>query len=491
MNNICSKIFTPSMNERSAKVTETINQAVNSILQTLSTSYGPRGMDKMLIKGKDTVVTNDGATIMGFYKTHPIHKILSSVSATQDVNCGDGTTSVLLLVGYLMEQVKRLVDAKIHPSKIVDALEIIKKLGVKYIDDTKVKIDRVEFLPVVLTTLNSKIASKSHKMAQIAIQALEKVKKEDVRVIKNVGGDIDDIELVNGILVGHDVSIKTGTANVLIIQFCISSPKTNLESKIIINDHSLMERFVREEREYVINIIKRIRSTGATLLIIQKSIVKESCSELALHFLNKIGISVINDVDRKDVEFVSKALGVSPATDVDLLGTPVSVDVTVVNEMACLKGVGNTILVSGCDALVVDEAVRSLNDALSVVTCLKAEPFVVAGGGSIETGIANVLDQYSGPHSLLVKELSRGFLGMPHLLAQNAGLYSMEVISNLKKNIAVNKHLGISLRTGFIADLVNDDAVVQPATVQKSMLVLAIETAQLLVRVDDILPAAH
>jgi T-complex protein 1 subunit delta len=479
------------MNERSSKVSESIEQAVHSLFLTLSTSYGPKGMDKMLIKGKDTVVTNDGATIMSFYKSHPIHKILSNVSATQDANCGDGTTSVILLIGCLVEQIKKMKDAKIHPSKIVDALEIVKKRAIKYIDECKVKIEQKEFLNVVLTTLNSKIASKSLKMAQIAIESLEISKKEDIRIIKKVGGNIDDIKLMNGLIINNDANIKSGMAKMLIIQFCISSPKTNLDSKIIINDYSLMEKFVKEEREYVINIIKRIRNTGANLLVIQKSIVRESCSELAMHFLNKIGIAVINNVDRKDIEVLAKSFDISPVSDVDLLGAPVDVEVERVQGMICFKNIGCSIIVSGCDNLVLDEAERSLNDALCVVKCLKNEPYIVAGGGSIEMGIYNNLDSYVGPHSLLIKEISTGFLGMPHLLAQNAGLYPVEIISNLKKNIGINKHFGVSLRTGFVADMINDDSVVQPAAVSKSTVVLAIETVQMLARIDDILPAAH
>lgn len=480
------------MSERYAKISETIEQATHSLFQTLSTSYGPKGMDKMLIQGKNTVVTNDGATIMSFYKSHPIHRILSNVSATQDSNCGDGTTSVILLIGSLMEQIKRMRDTEVHSSKIVEALEIVKKLALKYIDQCKVKIEEAEFLGVVLTTLNSKIASKSLKMAQISIDALNLVKKEDVKIIKKVGGNIDDIELLNGYLIDNkDNKVKTGTSKLLVLQFCISSPKTNLDSKIIINDSSLMDKFVREEKEYVINIIKKIKNTGANLLIIQKSIVRESCSELALHFLNKIGISVINNVDRNEIEYISRFLGIHPVTDVDLLSTPVDVEIGNENGHFYFKNVGCSILVSGCDTLVLDEAERSLNDSLCVVKCLKNEPFIVPGGGAIETGISNVLDSYSGPHSLLIKEISQGFLGMPHLLAQNAGLYSTEIISSLKKNIGVNKHLGVSLRTGSIADMINDDGVIQPAEISKSMVTLAIETVQMLSRIDDILPSVH
>lgn len=475
--------------ERASKVSDTIDQAVHSLFLTLSSSYGPKGMDKMLMKGKNTTITNDGATIMSFYKTHPIHRILSNVSSTQDSNCGDGTTSVVLLIGCIMDKIKRLRGSGIHPSKIVDALETAKKMAIKYIDDVKIRIEENEFMNVALTTLNSKIASKSNKMAHVAIEALKISKKEDIRIVKRVGGNIDDIELVSGVLLHRKTPLQNkGKMKALVLQFCISAPKTNLDSKIVINDYSLMERFVKEEREYVINIIKKIKETGANLLIIQKSIVRESCSELALHFLSKVGITVVDGVERKDIEFICSELKTSPITDVDLLRDPVEVEVEEHREMVCLKGVGCSILVSGCDDLVVDEAERSLNDVLCVIKELMAEPYIVPGGGSIETGVACLLDS-SLQHSLILKEIAQGFLGMPHVLAHNSGLYSTEVLSNLKKNIGVNKNLGISLRTGFISDMVNDDGVIQPAGVSKSVFVLAMETVQMLVRIDDILPS--
>lgn len=477
--------------ERSIKVSETIEQAVQALCMTLSSSYGPKGMDKMLMQDNNTIVTNDGATIMGFYKTHPIHRILSSVSKTQDSNCGDGTTSVVLLIGCLLESLKRLKEIGVHPSKIVEALEISKKLAIEYIDSSKTKVGESEFLNVALTTLNSKIASKSLKMANVALDALKLAKKEEIRIIKQVGGSIDDIEVFKGILIPRGDGGIDKTAKILILQFGLSAPKTNIESKIIINDYSLMEKFVKEEREYVISMIKKIKQTGANLLIIQKSLMRESCSELAQHFLKKLGIAFINNVDRKDIEFICNSLNTKPITDIDLLREPIEVEVENIRNWILFKDIGCTILVSGCDDMVVDEAERSLNDVLCVVKSLLNEPYIVAGGGSIETGISNVLEAYNGPHNLIVKEVSAGFLGMPHLLAQNSGLYSVDVISNLKRNIGINKNLGISLKTSSISDMVNDDSVIQPALVTKSMVTLAIETVQALVRIDDILPAVH
>ncbi|KAI5150840.1 T-complex protein 1 subunit delta [Enteropsectra breve] len=474
--------------EREVKINETVKQAVQALVGLLSTSYGPKGLDKMLIKDNKHVVTNDGATIMSYYTTHPIHHILSGVSAAQDTNCGDGTTSVVLLVGCLLEKMMALKERGIHPAKLVEAMEVAKKLALKYINSVRVAIGEDEFVNVALTSLNSKIASKSTKMAEIAVDALKYGEREKTKIIKKTGGNIDDIALYNGILMNMQGKIPEGRQKILVLQFCLSAPKTNIDSKIIINDYSLMEKFVKEEREYIIKLIKAIKKSGATLLVIQKSLLKESVNELAAHFLERLGISYVQGVERKDVEYLCSCLGVSAVSDVELIPEPLEIETEKANGMMMIKGYGRTVVVSGCDQMVVDEAERSLHDAMCVIRSLKDEPFIVPGGGSIETGIAVELERYVGPQSLILGELAEGFLGMPHFLVQNAGMGSLEIVSQLKKNISTNHNFGISLRTGYISDMVNDETVIQPSVVSKSMVSLAIETVQTLLRIDDVLP---
>ncbi|KAI5181535.1 T-complex protein 1 subunit delta, partial [Pancytospora epiphaga] len=270
--------------------------------------------------------------------------------------------------------------------------------------------------------------------------------------------------------------------------FCLSSPKTNMDSKILIDDYTLMEQFIREEREYVIKLIKAIKKSGANLLIVQKSILKESVGELARHFLNKLNIKFIDGVERNEVEYLSRVFGVKPVTDVELIDSTFEIEARNTRGMVELMGAGCSVLLSGCDDMVLDEAERSLNDVFGVIKSLKKEPFIVPGGGAIEIGISLQLDLFTGPNALIVGEISKGFLAMPHFLSQNAGIDAVETVSQLKKNISLNKNLGISLRSGLIADMVNDEKIIQPAAVSKSMVTLAIETVQMLMRIDDILP---
>ncbi|KAI4291059.1 T-complex protein 1 subunit delta [Pancytospora philotis] len=477
--------------ERAVKINETIYQATQALLSSLSTSYGPKGLDKMMIKDGKSIVTNDGATILGYYKDHPIHKILSSMCATQDANCGDGTTSVVLLACCLVEQLQKLKGWNVHPSQMVAALEIAKKQGIEYIDSIKIKVDEAEFIDVALTSLSSKIAAKSSKMAEIAVRALQDRRAEDVKILKRVGGNIDDIEMYDGILIVKDVEVPQGSYKALLLQFCLSPPKTNIDSKVLINDYSQMEQFVIEERAYVINLIKAIKKSGANFLVIQKSLLRESCCELAKHFLKKLGIVFIDGVDRKEIEFLAGALGVAPVSDVELIQAPCEIVARSTRGVVEIVGVGCSIVLSGCDEMVLDEAERSLNDVFGVVKSLKAEPYIVPGGGSVETGVAVALEAYTGPHSLIVNEIAKSFFAMPHFLAHNAGIYPVDIVAQLRKNISINRNFGINIRSGLIADMVNDEKIIQPAAVSKSMIVLAAETVQMLVRIDDILPTVQ
>lgn len=475
--------------ERIMKIQETILQATQALALSLSTSYGPKGLDKLITQNNKSLVTNDGATILGYYKNHPIHRILANLSKTQDFNCGDGTTSVVLLTCKLMEELGRMLEKNIHPCRIVEGIEVAKKMALEYIDDIKTKIGENEIMNAALTALNSKIAAKSVKMASAVVDALKEHSRENIKIIKTVGGSIEDIEMTRSIIIKNESKIPSGRYKVAVLAFSLSSPKTNMDAKIVINDESLVEKFVKEERDYLIGLVRRVRQSGANLVVIQKSMLKESCSDLAKHLLNKLGIQVVNSVGRKDIEYFCRMTGLEAASEPDLIGEPVEMDILERENMIEFLGYGCSIIISGCDELIVDEAERAMNDVFGVVGALNREPYVVPGGGSVEAGIAGVLERYNGPHSFVLGELSKGILAMPYCLAQNAGINAIEIVSQLRKHISVNHNMGISLRTGTLADMVNIDKIIQPAAVSKSMILLAFETVQVLVRVDDILPA--
>ncbi|AFM97802.1 TCP-1 chaperonin subunit delta [Encephalitozoon hellem ATCC 50504] len=479
--------------ERLNQVRASIFQASQSLLQTLSTSLGPRGLDKMIVKDKKTVVTNDGATILKYLNQHPIHGILSNMSAAQDEECGDGTTSVVVLAGCLLESVSNLLERNVHPSVICDNLEIAKRIGLKYIDKVKIECDRKDFINNVSTALCSKIASSTGEMAVAAIKGMEYVNgdKSKIRIVKKVGGGLEDARAYKSILLGCDLKDIPKKAKLGVVQFCLSAPKTNMDSKILINDSALMEKLIQEERRYILEMCKKIKKSGCTLLVIQKSILRESLSDLASHFLKQLNILVVNSVDRKDIDYICNSVNVEPVSEIDLLspGSLVDVEIGEVEGMLEIKGHGCTILLRGCDDTVVEEAERSLNDALCVVKCLEEQPFLVPGGGSIEMGIALMLSECTEGNVYVLREIAKAFEGVPYFLARNAGLYPVEIVSELRKELKQNDCVGISVRSGHAGDMVKEDSVVQPAKVSISVITLAIEAVSMILKIDDILPA--
>lgn len=479
--------------EREKNIKTTIFESSHALLQTISTSLGPKGLDKMLIKDNKTTVTNDGATILKFFTEHPIHQILSNVSSCQDEECGDGTTSVVVLICSLLDAVRGLVDLGVHPSIICDHLEKAKSIALEYIEWAKVPISKENIYNSVVTSLNSKIVNSSVEMAEAAIKAMDYARgnKKEIRIIKKIGGIIDDIKVHKGLLFDTDIVTEKKKVKVAIIQFCVSAPKTNMDSKILVDKPELMEKVILDERKYILEICKKIKKTGCQLLLIQKSIMRDSLSELAKHFLKQLNILTIDRIERKDIEFISNTLGVRPVSDVDLLTPQSLVEVEIQNseEMLEIKDHGCTVVIRGCDDLVLDEADRSFNDALSVVKCLKEEPFLVPGGGAIEMGISVKILQSREGLIAIMRQIAKAFEGIPYFLSQNAGLDSVETLSELRKAIVNNPSYGVSVRGPNTSDMLEDDNVVQPSKIAKSVVSLAIETVIYILKIDDILPS--
>ncbi|KAM0675027.1 T-complex protein 1 subunit delta [Gurleya vavrai] len=531
--------------QRAKEVQNSILHSAISLSHSLSTSLGPRGSDKMIIKDNKTLITNDGATILkNLSYNHPINQILSNVSQTQDKNCGDGTTSVIILTGSILKQCQNLLDKNVHPSLIIKCLDKIKKISNDYIDSIKIHIGdkilnkerfkmyvnepvrqespsiegdlfkyRDSLLKSVVTALSSKIISLSAiEYAPVAVDSVLMVKGniEEIKKIKKTGGSVEDVRLVKAIVLKENIkngSLKNNDEKfskkmkLAILQFCVSAPKTNIDSKININDHQLMEKIIKEEREYLLNICKKIKKSGAELVILQKSILRESMNELALHFLTKLGVMVIDDVSREDIDFLVHKLEVKPSVEPDAIEIKEFVveeykeNENIITQINCLNSC--SIIVRGSDPSIVDEAERSLHDALCVVKCLFEDPFLVPGGGAIEIGISKKLceinkeikknfedENYS--QFYIMHEIGLAFEDIPYYLARNAGMDSIQIFNELKKGD--NNFKGVNVRTNSIGCMI-EDSIVQPAKVSKSVVSLALETVAMILKIDDILPS--
>ena len=315
-----------SKNKKPAEIRTSNIRAAKALADAIRTSLGPRGMDKMIQDAKGGVtITNDGATILDQMKVmHPAAKMLVNLSKAQDIEAGDGTTSVVVLAGALLEASEKLLNKGIHPTLISDAFQKASVKSAEYLQEMAMPVDlsdREKLLQSANTSLNSKVVSQhSSELSPIAVDAVLKVADteknnvnlKDIKIIKKLGGTVDDTELIEGLVLSQRVAggvKKMEKAKVGLIQFCVSPPKTDMDNQVVVSDYAAMDRVLREERAYILNIVKHIKKAGCNVLLIQKSILRDALSDLAVHFFDKMKIMVIKDIEREDVDHVCKTLG--------------------------------------------------------------------------------------------------------------------------------------------------------------------------------------
>ncbi|SJX62782.1 probable CCT4-component of chaperonin-containing T-complex [Sporisorium reilianum f. sp. reilianum] len=542
--------------------------AAKAVSDAVRTSLGPKGMDKMIQTANgEVVITNDGATILKHMAVmHPAARMLVELSQAQDVEAGDGTTSVVVVAGSLLGAAEKMLNKGIHPTIIAESFQKAAAKAVEFLTDISTPVelnDRESLLRAASTSLNSKIVSQySSVLAPIAVDAVtrlvtpaassgaaaaatsstaaattpaaaaaaasaapgatstttslrasrsadsqDNVDLRDIRMVKKVGGTIDDTELVEGLVLAQNVISGSGgptrmeKAKIAVCQFQLSSPKPDMDNQIVVNDYRQMDKILKEERQYLLNMCKKIKKTGCNVLLIQKSILRDAVNELALHFLAKLKILVVKDVERDEIEFVSKTLGAKPVADIeafteDKLGSAELVDEVQQNgarvvKITGIKNMGRTvsILCTGANSLVLEESERSLHDALCVVRCLVKKKALIAGGGAPEVHVSRLLSQYSqtlkGMEAYCFQAYAEALEVIPTTLAENAGLNPISIVTELRNRHALGERTaGINVRKGQITNILEEN-VLQPLLVNTSAIELATETVSLLLRIDD------
>ena len=540
-------------------------QAAKAVADSVRTSLGPRGMDKMICQPSgDVLITNDGATILDKMKVqHPAGKMLVQVSKSQDVVAGDGTTSVVVICGSLLEGALGLLGMGIHPGVVSEsfgeglrrALEVVE--GMKRGVDLE---DREGLAGIAATSLGSKVVGEFRKvLAPIAVEGVLRVAGwrkiegrgadgvvdgemevegegkgktgegvwvdlKDVRMVKKLGGTLEDTQLIDGLVINQRPKGKienVKNAKIAILQFCLSPPKTDLENNVVVKDYHAMDRILKEERNYMRNIVKKIKQSGCNCVLLQKSILRDATTDLSIHYLNLAKIMVVQDVERDEVPFLAKGLDVVPITDIesfsaDKLGKADSVVVEdglvritgITGKAGSTVGTGTgigsmsgaskgtqytrtaTILVRGSNQMVLDEAERSLHDALCVVRSLVKKRYLLPGGGAVETEIAVRLSraakEVQGLQSYCLAEYARAMEVIPFTLAENAGLSPIEVVTELRRrHLAGEKDVGVVVRRGGVGN-VREEEVEMPLLVMSSALELATECVRMILKIDDI-----
>src|SRR5437867_5137251 len=493
--------------------------AAKIVAEIVRSTIGPRGMDKMLVAGMgDIVITNDGATIMKEMDVqNPAAKMIVEIAKTQDSEVGDGTTTAVVLAGELLAGAETLLDKDVHPNAIIDgyrdaagkAQEILEKIAIaiKPDDDARLK-------QVAMTSLNTKgIFGSQNRFAELAVEAVMQVTEKNngkvkadidlVKVMKKHGKSLEESELVNGIIIDKEVSHSqmpksvTG-AKIALLNAKLEIEKTETDAKININKPEEMYQFIQEEEKLLRDMADQVAKTGANVLFTEKSVDDEVLSLLA-----KKGILTIKNISSSDMEKLAKATGGSVVgTTRDLskeaLGYAKTVEevkigddkLVYVREAKNPKAV--TIMIRGGSEHVVDEAERSLHDALCVVRNALEDGKIVAGGGAPEAELSKRLKDYAtkagGREQLAIRAFADALEAIPVAIAQNAGIDPIDIMVDLraKHNTPANKWFGVNVYTGKTADMWKLN-IVEPLRVKKQVVRSATEAVTMLLRVDDVI----
>lgn len=498
--------------------------AAKAVADAVRTSLGPRGMDKMIESGDgEVIITNDGATILSHMQVfHPTAKMLVELARSQDIEAGDGTTSVTVIAGSLLNQCSNLLLKGIHPTAITEAFQLCVSKAEEILTGISIPIeltDREALVNAATTSLSSKVVSQySDKLAPLAVDAVlavletpesTNVDLNKVKVVKAQGGTIDDTELVSGLVFNKRAShtargpTRVENAKIGLIQFCLTAPKTDLENSVVVSEYSAMDRILREERKHIAKLCKRIKKAGCNVLLIQKSVLRDAVNDLSLHMLAKLKIMVVTNVERSDIEFISKTVGCLPVAHVDQFVPEKLGHAELAEERAIgsggkvvrITGVPNpgrtiTMCVRGSNPLVLEETDRSLHDALCVVRSLVKKRAMIVGGGAPEIEISVQMKRWAktitGMASHCAKAFAEALEIVPYTLAENAGMHPIAIVTELRRRHAEGeKTVGINVKRGIISDM-GAENVVQPLLVSTSAIKLAAEAVCMILKIDDL-----
>jgi len=495
--------------------------AVKIVAESVRSALGPKGMDKMLVSSfGDVTITSDGRTILDEMEIeHPAAKMLVEVAKTQDKEAGDGTTSVVIIAGELLNKAEELIDKNIHPTIIIDGYKKAASKALKTLEKIAIPVNlkKTEYLKkAAITAMASKTVSEQKEfLAEIAVKAMlsvavkegQKFKAdvEDIKVEKKTGESLKDTLLVNGIILDKEIvhsgmAKKVVKAKIALIDTALEVKKTEIDAKINIETPEQINAFLNQEESIIRGMTDKIVESGAKVVICQKGI-----DDMAQHFLSKKGIIAIRRAKKSDMEKLAKATGATIVTNLSTitskdLGFAALVEERKIGEdkMTFIEGCKNpkavTILIRGSTQRLTAEAERSLHDALSVIKDILEEPKILAGGSAPELEMASVLKKYAetlpGREQIAVRIFAEALEAITIILTENAGLNPIDILSELRsRHEKGEKWAGIEVMSGKVQDM-SKMGVFEPLAVKKQIIKSSTEAASLILRIDDILAAS-
>ncbi len=487
----------------------------------MKTTLGPRGMDKMMVDSLgDVTITSDGATVLDELDVqHPAAKMLVEIAKTQDDEVGDGTTTSVILAGELLKKAEFLLDSGLHPTVInagykkagEKAKEILNEIA-KTVDLK----DRETLRKVALTAMTGKsIGAASAHFAEIAVDAVEQVLEkrgdaffadiDNIQLVKKEGKSLADTELVRGVIIDKEVvhpgmPRRIEKAKIVLLDTALEIEKTEFSAEIKISNPQQMQSFLDEETKLMNDMVEKIKASGANVVLCQKGI-----DEVAQSFMAKNGIIAARRIKKSDIEKLSRATGGRIITNLEDIRSAdlgyaglveerkIGDDKMIFVEDAKDPKSVSILIRAGLERMV-DEAERSLKDALSVVIDVVKKNKIVAGGGATETELAKRIREYAtkvgGREQLSVAAFADALESIPRTLSDNAGLDQIDILVALRAaHEGKGLWSGINVHTGEITDMMKE-GVLEPVKVKEHAIASAVEVGSMILRIDDVVASA-
>src|SRR6267378_1943352 len=437
--------------------------AAKVIAESIKSSLGPKGMDKMLVDGfGDVTITNDGATILEEMEVqHPAAKMMVEVAKTQDDEVGDGTTTSVVVAGELLKRAEDLLDQDLHPTVIVDGYRIASAKALEILDEIAIKVDPTDkamLKRIAIVSLASKLLAEYEQIAELAVNAVLQVAEkteeggyrvdiDDIKMEKKPGESLLDTVLIKGIVLDKEVvhpgmPKRIADAKIALVDSPLEVEKTEFDAKINIENPEQMKSFLDEEEKMLKDMVEKVAAAGANVLLCEKGI-----DDVAQHYLAKKGILAVRRVKQSDIEKL------------------------------------------------VDDAERAIHDALCVVRDVVRDPRIVGGGGAPEAEIAKQLRAFAqkqeGKEQLAVLAFANGLEAVPVALAENAGLDPIDIMVQLRAAHEKGQTwYGVDVFEGKAADL-KEKGVLEPHGVKMQVIKSASEAAGMILKIDDVIASSR
>ncbi len=479
--------------------------------ETVRTTLGPQGMDKMIVTDQQqTIITNDGATILREMNIeHPTAKMIVEIAKTQEYEVGDGTTTAVVLAGELLKQAEDLLDQNIHPTTIIKGYRIAATKAQTILQNISEPVKGKQILEKLASTaITGKVADEAkQELSKLVVAALEQVDSlEHIKLETKTGASVAQTELIKGVVLDREkvhgnMPTTVNNAKIALLDSPLEVRNTDADTKISVQNPEQFQAFLSMEEQMLQELVQTIAKTGANVVFCQKGI-----DEVVQYLLAQRGIYACRRVKKSDMQQLARATGGTIITNIqDLnkthIGSAGSVSEQKIGEehmtfvQECKESKAVTILVRAMTEHIGAEVKRALDDAIGNVASAKRAQAVLGGAGSSEMELARNLrlyaQEYSGKEQLAITSFAKAMEIIPKTLSENAGIDPVDSITALKsEHDKGKKWAGINVYTGKTLDAFNA-GIVEPLPVKTHAVKAAADVAIMILRIDDVIMAGN